>query len=82
MSELKSKHLWPGVEDFTRPKIDDHEEGNDMNTPDWVARAMLDDLRMLEAERDRLRAELVKCKQVATALAMLTGDDEGEDDNE
>lgn len=61
MSELKSKHMWAMAADFTAPKThDEDEEGNptDFNTPDFVVRAMLDDLRALEAERDELQQKL------------------------
>lgn len=53
--ELKSKHLWQLVEEFAAPRPesehtdDEDEAANDMNTPDWVAHAMLDDLKAMEA---------------------------------
>jgi hypothetical protein len=61
--ELKSEHLWPLVEEFTadapRPP-DTDEEGNVIDSfgvPDWVARAMLDDIRQLQARIAELEAE-------------------------
>lgn len=60
MIELKSEHLWPLAEDFTREgRWSENEDGapNDFNTPDFVVRAMLEDLKALKAEVERL-AEL------------------------
>jgi hypothetical protein len=63
--ELKSEHLWSLVERFTahdpNQAPDTDEEGNvidSVGVPDWVARAMLDDIRQLQAEVQRLEAEL------------------------
>jgi len=78
--ELKSQHLWSAVERGTRPRPEERdEEGNvtnGNNTPNWVARAMLDDLNTLQADRDlwRGRAEGAIYALMRTHPDMLAGD--------
>lgn len=93
--ELKSKHLWQLVEEFAAPRpesehTDDEDEAtNDMNTPDWVAHAMLDDLKAMEAalaERDerirQLEAQLAEAKGDAEYWhGMYLNDGENADDD-
>lgn len=61
LTPLKSEHLWDGVEQFTKPRP------GDMSIPDWVARAMLEDLRTLvaalAAERERNATLTARVKQ-------------------
>ena len=73
--ELKSEHLWSMVEDFTRegrwPENED-DAPNDFNTPDFVARAMLDDLRTLRAQLAAALAEVERLN--ALGIAQLERD--------
>lgn len=85
--DLKSKHLWRLVETFTKPKDeneDDEEDARDSNTPDWVARAMLEDLQMLSADHAALVARIAELEaqlaaarpdQVAAQMAALADND-------
>lgn len=71
--ELKSEHLWSMVEDFTREgrwPENENDAPNDFNTPDFVARAMLDDLRTLRAQ---LAAAQARIAELEAGQAQLEG---------
>lgn len=55
--ELKSRHLWAMAErvQVDRPNEDADGPDNNFRTPNWVLRAILDDLKMLDADRANVR---------------------------